>query len=385
MPPVRHIVYECIPGAYAGGVQKMVFELASAQRRAGADVEIWAPDGVRAGSVEDHEGLPIRYFMPDYELGLVKSYRLERALSSLPQGAVLHAHNSFHPLNLQVGRAAGRHALRHFYSPHGALDPVLLRGWSWKPLKKRIYLRLFKLRSLNRAAGLFALTPLEAQGLREIGVTAPVHVVPNGISPVAVASAGEGAAFRRRLNMPDDAKVILFIGRITPKKRIEDVIRALPELPSCAHLVIAGNPEAEPDYAGRLRREVRSAACERRVHWLGFMDEAAKAAAYAAADAFVHASQSEGMALAILEAMSAGLPAVVTEGCYMGEAAAAGALVQCAQGPAALAEGLASVLADSATAARLGSAGRDYAARVHDWAAIARRSLEIYAGQGGAA
>jgi glycosyltransferase involved in cell wall biosynthesis len=121
------------------------------------------------------------------------------------------------------------------------------------------------------------------------------------------------------------------------------------------------------------------------VHWAGFLDERAKAAAYAAADAFVHASQSEGMALAILEAMSAGLPAVVTEGCYMGEAAAAGALVQCAQGPAALAEGLASVLADSATAARFGSAGRDYAARVHDWAAIARRSLEIYAGQGGAA
>lgn len=381
MPPVRHIVYECIPGAYAGGVQKMVFELASAQRRAGADVEIWAPDGVRAGSVEDHGGLPIRYFMPDYEFGLAKSYRLERALSSLPPGAVLHAHNSFHPLNLQVGRAAGRHVLRHFFSPHGALDPVLLRGWSWKPLKKRIYLRLFKLRSLNLADGLFALTPLEAQGLREIGVTAPVHVVPNGISPVAVASADEGAAFRRRLAVLDDAKVVLFVGRITPKKRIEDVIRALAELPSHVHLVIAGNPEAEPDYAGRLRGEVRSAACEHRVHWAGFLDERAKAAAYAAADVFVHASKSEGMALAILEAMSAGLPAVVTEGCYMGEAAAAGALVQCAQGPSALAEGLTSALADPATTRRLGAAGREYVTRAHDWATIARRTLEIYGGR----
>lgn len=381
MPPVRHIVYECIPGSYAGGVQKMVFELASAQRRAGADVEIWAPDGLRAGSVEDHGGLPIRYFMPDYELGLAKSYRLERALSSLPQGAVLHAHNSFHPLNLQVGRAAGRHALRHFFSPHGALDPVLLRGWAWKPLKKRIYLRLFKLRSLNLADGLFALTPLEAQGLREIGVTAPVHVVPNGISPVAVASADEGSAFRRRLAVPDDAKVVLFVGRITPKKRIEDVIRALAELPSHVHLVIAGNPEAEPDYAGRLRGEVRSAACEHRVHWAGFLDERAKAAAYAAADVFVHASESEGMALAILEAMSAGLPAVVTEGCYMGEAAAAGALVQCAQGPSALAEGLTSALADPATTRRLGVAGREYVTRAHDWATIARRTLEIYGGR----
>ena len=66
MPPVRHIVYECIPGSFAGGVQKMVFELASAQRRLGADVEVWTPDAIRAGSTEVFSGLPIHYFMPDH-------------------------------------------------------------------------------------------------------------------------------------------------------------------------------------------------------------------------------------------------------------------------------------------------------------------------------
>ena len=48
-PMIRHLVYECLPGAYAGGVQKMVFELASAQRRLGADVEVWTVDAARAG------------------------------------------------------------------------------------------------------------------------------------------------------------------------------------------------------------------------------------------------------------------------------------------------------------------------------------------------
>ena len=38
MKAIVHVVYDCVPGAYAGGVQKMVFELASAQRRAGAVV-----------------------------------------------------------------------------------------------------------------------------------------------------------------------------------------------------------------------------------------------------------------------------------------------------------------------------------------------------------
>jgi glycosyltransferase involved in cell wall biosynthesis len=91
------------------------------------------------------------------------------------------------------------------------------------------------------------------------------------------------------------------------------------------------------------------------------------------------------MALAILEAMSAGLPVVATRGCYMAEAAAAGALVECAAGPQAIAEGLRSLLSDLDKAREQGRRGQAYVATVHDWTAIARRSLQIYAGQGGPA
>jgi hypothetical protein len=106
VPPIRHIVYECLPGAYAGGVQKMVFELATAQRRLGAGVEIWAPDAIRAGSTEIIDGLPIRYFYPDPLFGLARSFRLKREIDKLPADVVLHAHNTFNPLNVQVDEAA---------------------------------------------------------------------------------------------------------------------------------------------------------------------------------------------------------------------------------------------------------------------------------------
>ena len=173
----------------------------------------------------------------------------------------------------------------------------------------------------------------------------------------------------------------LFVGRITTKKRIEDIIRAIAALD--AHLFIAGNPDNEPGYTALLRAEASAAGCAARVYWLGFMDEAAKAVAYAAADCFIHASESEGMALAILEAMSAGLPVVATQGCYMAEAAQAGALVECAPGAKSLSEALRPLLMDSDKAAELGKRGQVYVAAVHDWTAIARRSLQIYAGQGG--
>jgi glycosyltransferase involved in cell wall biosynthesis len=150
-------------------------------------------------------------------------------------------------------------------------------------------------------------------------------------------------------------------------------------------LFIAGNFDAEPGYTALLKAEAKAAGCAQRVHWLGFMDEAAKAAAYAAADCFVHASESEGMALAILEAMSAGLPVVATQGCYMAEAARAGALVECAPGLKALAEAMRPLLVNLDLAKQQGQRGQAYVATVHDWANIARRSLQIYAGEGGLA
>ena len=379
MTAIRHIVYECVPGAYAGGVQKMVFELASAQRLLGADVEIWTPDAIRAGSTEDFEGLPIRYFMPGVGLGLAQSSRLERAIAELPPASVLHAHSTFHPLNLQVGRAARRCGHRAFYHPHGALSPLWLRERGWKALKKRLFIAAFERPNLNAAAGIFALTEDERRDLTALGVTAPTHVVPNGIAPAVVGDDAAARAFRGKHAIPEGARVMLFVGRIVPLKRIEDIAGALSRLRLShpdLHLVIAGDLGTEPAYTARLRDLCVVLGIADRVHWVGFLDEQAKPAAYAAAQVFVHASESEGMAIAILEAMAAGVPVVVTRQCHMSAAAEAGALKQCEQGESALAAAIAEGL--DAPADR-GARGQAYVHRVHAWEAIAAETLKIYA------
>ena len=143
----------------------MVFELASAQRRLGADVEIWTPNALRAGSSEVFDELPICYFSANPLFGLARSFRLRQEIATLPKSAVLHAHNTFNPLDLQVGNAAAEHGIKAFYHPHGALDPALFSDWSPKSLKKRLYIRAFSRPNLNRSAGVFALTPLERNQL----------------------------------------------------------------------------------------------------------------------------------------------------------------------------------------------------------------------------
>ena len=357
----------------------MVFELASAQRRQGAEVEVWTLDAIRAGSTEEFDGLPVRYFMPDPLMGFARSFRLAKELGTLPRGSILHAHNTYNPLNLQVGRAAAKHGHRAFYHPHGALDPVLFSGWDFKSLKKRFYIQWFSGPNLNRSAGVFALTPLERCQLQSLGITSPIHVISNGISPVVVGSTQAGAELRRTCGIDAHQPVALFIGRITSKKKLEDIIHALSlmglRLP---HLLIGGDPAAGSAYGQALFAHVRQWGCAARVHWLGFLDEAAKAAAYAAADVFVHASESEGMALAILEAMDAALPVVVTRGCYMSLAASAGALVQCEQGPEALARALSPLLCNRVAARAQGLAGQAYVRRAHDWNHLAQAMLRIY-------
>ena len=358
----------------------MVFELASAQRRLGADVEIWTPNALRPGSTEIFDELPVRYFPSNPLQGLARSLRLRQEIATLPKSATLHAHSTFHPLDLQVGDAAAKHGLKAFYHPHGALDPALFSDWSLKSLKKRLYIRGLTRPNLNRSTGVFALTPLERNQLIALGITAPIHIVPNGIKPVTVAPSEQGLALRRRHGLEPQDRVLLFVGRITPKKRLEDIIQALSLLGAAApHLFIAGSPDIDSAYGEKLFRIVRECGCAARVHWLGFLDESAKAAAYAASDIFVHASESEGMALAILEAMSAGLPVVATRGCYMTEAAASHALIQCEQGAAVLAAAVVPLLENAARARAQGLAGQAHAHHVHDWETLARATMRIYA------
>jgi glycosyltransferase involved in cell wall biosynthesis len=380
--PIRHIVYDCVPGAFAGGVQKMVFELASAQRRLGADVEIWAPNAIRKGAVEDHAGLPIRYFN-SYGFGhVVKSSQILRELKLLSPATVFHAHNTFHPLNLQVASAAHAKAHKVFYHPHGALDPVLFNDSTVKSLKKRLYIRFLALKKLNRATGIIALTPLESKQLKSLGVTSPIQVVPNGIKPLGKATEPEVQAFRRRHALAGSIPTLLFVGRIHPKKRIEDIVSALSTLTSSnrpVQLVIAGDPQACPEYHSELCKLAERLGVKDRVYWVGFLNEKEKLAAYAAAHFFVHASDSEGMALSILEGMSSGLPVVVTRGCYMQDAADAGTLVQCEQGAAALGEALGSLLNDATKALALAQSGQKYVHSTHAWPMLAQRLLTIYA------
>lgn len=129
------------------------------------------------------------------------------------------------------------------------------------------------------------------------------RLIPLGI-PRPPAATTSRAAFGLR----EDQTLLVTLGRLIPRKAVDQLIAMLPSLPDDTRLLILGE--------GPLEAELRRLAAERhvsdRVRFLGRVSEPEKFAILRLCDAFVSTSQHEGFGLVFLEAMACGLPVV----CY---------------------------------------------------------------------
>jgi glycosyltransferase involved in cell wall biosynthesis len=149
---------------------------------------------------------------------------------------------------------------------------------------------------------------LETSGVKNVWVI-PVGVDQGLFCPV---SSQEKAGFRTMLDLPADVPIILFVGRLVPIKNIELLLNAIPDvinqLPE-AHLVLVGEGTAEK----KLKERAVSLGVEHAVHFAGNVDQKSLARYYQSADAFVLPSHSEAFGMAGVEALSCGLPVLMTE------------------------------------------------------------------------
>ncbi len=272
-----------------------------------------------------------------------------------------------------VGRALANHAAHrglplvatNHFMPENLMGhvgiPRTLQGlaarWAWRDLAK-VY---------RQADVLTAPTPRAVRLLTEAGGLAGARAVSCGID---VAGYRRGAT---RQHVP----VVLFVGRLDEEKRVDELLRALAELPPTvpAHAELVGN--------GSRRRELERLA-ERlgiadRVMFRGFVTEDELRASYARAAVFCMPGVAELQSLATMEAMAAGLPVVAAD------AMALPHLVQPGRNGwlfppgdvAVLADRLAGLLADPGTRRRMGAASR-HAVAAHDMNATLDAFEAIY-------
>ncbi len=186
-----------------------------------------------------------------------------------------------------------------------------------RKLAKRGFDAVAGRRILSSAARVVAVSDAERRQLVQLGVDpAAIRLVPNPIDLDEFARPIARGRFRRTLGLAA-GKMVLFLGRITPRKRVDVLARAFAKLnrPD-ASLVIAGN---EIGTGRQLRALTARLGIDRQTRFAGLLRAEERLEALADADVVVYPSQHEIFGLVPLEALLAGTPVVVADDSGCGE------------------------------------------------------------------
>jgi glycosyltransferase involved in cell wall biosynthesis len=246
--------------------------------------------------------------------------------------------------------------------PIGMFLPIVRSFW-----KKRLYQSLFGRKMIDGARVLIATSEQEADELVSGGIPREKIVLRrNGVEvPAEMPARG---AFRAKHGIPLDSTIILFLGRLSKKKSPDLLLEAFAALGAellqrkDARLVFAG-PDDEGLQASLSQTAARLGLASR-VIFTGPLFNAAKWEIYRDADVFVLPSQNENFGNTAAEAVAAGTPVVVTEGCGVAPLLGGSAGVVVAHNADAISQALRSLLADPELLARLSAGCQEATARL---------------------
>ena len=262
----------------------------------------------------------------------------------------------------------------YLISAHGMLEDWAFRD---KGLKKRVYSALVEAKNLRRAVCLRALTTAEVADYRRLGLRNPVAVIPNG---VAEPPASTPAAFLDKFPALAGKRRALYLGRFHHKKGLDSLCLAWSRV--CgrhrdAHLVLAGdNTNAEGD---RILGMVRELGLDGSVTFTGMLRGDLKWSALAAASVFVLPSLSEGFSMAVLEALAAGVPPIITRACNFPEVEEQSCGWVIDPGDQQLEAALRTALSAPASALQeMAARGRDMVRARYSWESVGVQMGQIY-------
>lgn len=322
----------------------------------------------------------LRYFPRHGRTELKPSWPMARWLwENVRRYDLVHHQSVFNLSAAGCALACRARGVPYLINPQGMLEPWALGHKAGK--KRAYYLLLERPLVLRGARALHALNGREAANLDALRIGPPVVVIPNGINPAesqpAAADAADAAAFRERFPATRGRRLILFLHRVDPKKGLDVLAasyeRVRSEFPD-AHIVVAGPDNVGFAATARGFFDAAGAGGEEAVTFTGMLEGALKRGAFAAASVFVAPSYSEGFSMSVLEAMAAGLPCVITEGCNFPEAAAARAARVTRTEAGDFAVALLSVLRDGAEAAAMGARGQRLVLERYTWDGIAAQT-----------
>jgi len=326
-----------------------------------------------AGEVVELKGVTIHY-LPNISNRLAYDHQL-----FMPRGIrkffkregpwdVIHLHGFRHVLTHAAMRSAKKNGTPLVISAQGTL-PAIER----KIRTKYIYDKLYGQKVIDSLGGAIAVANAEIADYINAGVPEKrIRVIPNGLNPEEFAELPERGRFRKSFNIPD-GPFVLYLGKLTPRKGVEHLIRAMKNVD--AHLVIAGN---DMGHGAVLHDVVKSEGMIGQVTFTGLLVGEERPAAYQDAAVTVYPSVDEIFGLVPFESLLCGTPVIVSDDSGCGEIineAKAGEVIPYGDVPA-LAEALKRVI-ENPDVVEI-ERGQKYIHENLTWPIVAKRTLEFY-------
>ena len=335
-----------------GGIPRLATTMTRALARRGHQVTVYTTD-VRdarsraARSTATLHGVDVRMF-PNLSNALAYHFQFFTPIglrTHLRETAsafdIAHVHACHNLPGVIAAAQLSRAGVPYVVSPNGTARPIERRV-----IAKRLFAATAGRRMLTGAARVVAVSRTEAIQLQALGVSdRTIVLIPNPIDEREFDRIPNGAHFRASHGLVD-CPVILFLGKLTPRKGVDDLVRAFAALSRPdAVLVIAGN---DMGAGPAIDAAVRSLDLERRVRRTGLLAGPDRLDALAAASVVVYPSRDEIFGLVPLEALLCGAPVVVCDdsGCAEVITATGGGFIVPHGSPGALSGAIESIMAN---------------------------------------
>ncbi len=292
-----------------GGLEKSVEIFSNKFRKKGHRVIIVAPEFECSVEEEDLIRIPaIQHFNgSDFSVQLPVPGVLNDRLGDF-RADIVHSHHPY-----LVGDTALRLAYKYnaplVFTHHTLYEQNTHYVGEGEALKR--FVIELSVGYANLADQIFAPSESVAKILKERNIQTPITVVPTGID-VDYFEQGNGLSARHDFNIPRDAYVVGYAGRLALEKNLEFLSQAvaifLKRQPNAHFLVVGEGPSEEI-----IRTVFKKEDALSNLHLTGRLEGKKLVDAYHAMDVFAFASQSETQGLVLAEAMAAGVPVVAQD------------------------------------------------------------------------
>jgi len=360
-----------------GGSAESVYRLSRELTRRGHEVTVYTSDyKLDSHYIDSLPKVKIRvskaYF--DQAKFFVTPGMARQAKKEVSYFDVIHMNNYYTFQNIILHYYARQYDIPYVLQARGSAGTYFEKG-----TLKRIFDRLRGYRMLKDASRVIALTAMEVEQYKSMGVSEDkIEIVPNGVDLSEFDDLPQRGEFRRKYGLNDNQRIILYLGRIHKIKGLDLLAKSFAKLSKevdNVKLVFVG-----PDggYLPSLKKLVGELKISDKVLFTGPLYGEEKLEAYVDADVYVLPSFYETFPNTVLEACACETPVILTDRCGIADIINGQAGLVVPYDEEQLRQALLHLLGDDKLRQELGKKGKLLVRERFNWDKIVRQLEDVY-------